>query len=164
MGVISCDCTRKTADPDDLELEVRKFPNGAGVPAYRFQCQTCGRRYGRNLDPFDLPNGESPKRVRWARDRVREQPRPSSLQRRRSAARSSASFQAQRRRVLERDRWTCCGCGFDEDPSELEVHHVRYPKNPEDEVPDDCLQTSCGACNLAEREARLAGGKGGRIG
>lgn len=163
MPVIPCRCTAPATDPEELDLEVRKFKCGAKSPAYRFQCQRCGRKWGPVLDPWDLPTGESPKLTRWAKPTVKK-PRKSSKERVRSRVRSSKAFQEQRRRVLERDSWTCVGCGLDDDPTALEVHHARYPEHPEDPVPDSWLQTVCGSCNLAEREERMSGGKGGRIG
>lgn len=155
----------------ELVVEVRKFRNGARAGyAYRWQCQNCGRKHGRKLDPMRLPFGQRPATVMHARP-LRQQARSplkarsstSSLQRRRSKKRSSRDFQAQRRRVLDRDDWTCQGCG-ETDPELLEVHHVSYPEVPEDDVPDSELQTVCGACNLAERNDRMSGGQGGRVG
>lgn len=171
MGTIDCECEGLSIDEvrsgewGELVVEVRKFRTGSRTSptAYRWQCQDCGRRLGRKLDPEGLPFGQEPRLVKWGRDLVRERPKPSSLQRRRARKRSSSSFQAQRLRVLERDSWTCQGCG-ETDRELLEVHHVRYPDRPEDDVEDRDLQTACGACNLAEREDRMNGGQGGRVG
>jgi hypothetical protein len=166
VGVIDCDCHWPSSNFDDLELEVRRFGNGSpnGSPGYRWQCQRCGRKWGGKLDQFDLPGGISRKTVKWARDRVQKPPRPNSLKRKRAEVSQSAQFQEQRDRIFRRDDWTCQGCGLDDDREALEVHHARYPQNPEDHVPDSWLQTVCGSCNLAEREDRLHGGKGGRVG
>lgn len=157
LPVIDCDCS-------DDRIAVCKFRTGArdGLLVYREQCQRCGRKAGRKLDPFNLPSGISPKAVRWAIQRKMKK-RPNSMQRRRAAKRSSSDFQDQRQRVMERDNWTCQGCP-EEDVDLLEVHHVSYPEIPEDDVPDSELQTLCGPCNMAERNERLGGGKGGRVG
>ncbi len=127
------------------------------------QCQRCGRKNGPKLDPLALPDGFSPKGTKWARSRVMKH-RPNSMQRRRSKVSRWAETQAQRKRVLERDDYTCQGCGWDDDAEKLEVHHVSYAEIPEDGVPDSELQTVCGPCNLAERNERMAGGEGGRVG
>jgi hypothetical protein len=147
-------------------LPVRKFRTGSRITpiVYRYQCQECGRKHGRKLDPFDLPTGESPKRVSWGRERAKEAKRPNSMQRRRSAKSAKDRKGPQWRRIFERDNWTCQGCGYDDDAEELEVHHVSYPEIPEDDVPDSELQTVCGACNMAERNERMSGGQGGRVG
>lgn len=155
MAIIPCTC------PEDQQ-EIRRIPTGARFDVFRYQCQRCGRKHGRKYDELDLPGGLHPRDVKLARRTVTV-PSPSSLQRRRGAKRSSARFQAQRQRVLRRDEWTCQGCG-EEELEQLEVHHVRYPEIPEDDVPDSDLQTVCGSCNLAEREDRLSGGQGGRVG
>lgn len=157
MPIIDCDC------PGD-GIRICKFKTGARdrLPVYREQCQRCGRKRGPKLDPFDLPRGVSPKTINWAVQRKMKS-RPNSMQRRRTAKRISSGFQAQRQRVFERDQWTCQGCPED-DVNRLEVHHVSYPEIPEDDVPDSELQTLCGPCNMAERNERLAGGEGGRVG
>lgn len=177
MGAIECECVGLGRDDlsalaagepvsaTALELEVRRFRTGsrARPVVYRWQCQRCGRKHGRAYDGDALPIDLHPSEIENARPKVLEAPRPSSLQRRRARKRSSSAFQAQRTRVLERDSWTCQGCGETE-LELLEVHHVRYPEIPEEDVPDSDLQTACGPCNLAERAERLNGGLGGRLG
>ena len=156
MATITCDCSEE-------RLEVRKLRVGLGrcvATVYRWQCQRCGKSQRPNLDPLDLPDGLHPKSVRWAIRRVTKKG-ANSMSRRRA---EHPVPEDQRRRVLERDNYTCQGCGWDDDAQALQIHHARYPDIPEDGSPDCDLQTTCGPCNLAERAERLAGGEGGRVG
>ena len=62
-------------------------------------------------------------------------------------------WQKKRLRVLERDEWTCQGCGDSE--STLHVHHRYYTKGAEPwEYPDGSLQTLCEDCHQTENEYR----------
>lgn len=53
-------------------------------------------------------------------------------------------WQKKRLLVMDRDNWTCRGCGSDID--NLHVHHMRYYKDPWD-APDHDLITFCHSCH-----------------
>ena len=60
--------------------------------------------------------------------------------------------------VLDRDDYTCQGCG---EPAD-QVHHKTYERFGRERMDD--LQSACGGCNMAERNERMAGGAGGKLG
>jgi len=59
-------------------------------------------------------------------------------------------WQKKRLEILERDNWTCCGCGATD--KELQVHHSQYNGKPWDAHSDN-LQTLCHECHELISEA-----------
>lgn len=53
-------------------------------------------------------------------------------------------WQKKRLEIMERDDWTCQGCGKKEET--LNIHHIKYSKNPW-ESKDDELITLCESCH-----------------
>lgn len=61
-------------------------------------------------------------------------------------------WQKKRLEILNRDRWTCRGCGDKENT--LHVHHIFYlPRTEPWDVPDGFLITLCEACHKPSCES-----------
>jgi hypothetical protein len=61
-------------------------------------------------------------------------------------------WQKKRLAVLERDEWTCKGCGAKD--KSLHVHHLAYDAGEPWEVSNVLLVTLCSDCHEAEEEIR----------
>lgn len=56
-----------------------------------------------------------------------------------------------RRRILQRDNYTCCRCGQSKDETKLQVHHLHYYQGKKPwEYPDVELITLCKGCHAEE--------------
>lgn len=139
----------KCDHPED-QREVRRFRFTSGS-YFALQCQRCGARLGRKLDPMKL--GVPPRMVSWAISRRSVSGlggQGNSKRRAFSAYFRSPEWKKKRRARLEMDSWTCQNCG---EPGD-QVHHLRYPQTLGEETLAD-LATSCRDCNLAERSERI---------
>lgn len=68
-------------------------------------------------------------------------------------------WQKKRLKIMERDNWTCRGCGRDD--NQLQVHHLRYSNEPW-EIGDDDLITFCHECHESA-EASISSIKDGLV-
>ena len=60
----------------------------------------------------------------------------------------SPLWQKKRLEILNRDNFTCVHCGDTE--TELQIHHLRYTKEPYD-APNEDLQTLCKHCHYISK-------------
>ncbi len=126
-------------------IEIRRRRFGQHVQ-YQWQCQVCGAALGASLDPRQVPKpGQVPS---WNL----RLPRSGALRARGESARRekyarylrSRRWKFLRRRVLERDRYTCQRCG-DPDAHRGEVHHQTYERFEAERLTD--LITLCRRCH-----------------
>lgn len=64
-------------------------------------------------------------------------------------------WQKKRLEILERDKWKCCFC--DDTETNLQVHHLKYSKNPWGASNDD-LVTLCEHCHLIAESTKTVRG------
>ena len=149
-------------DCEHKDQDVRRF-RYAGGSYFALQCLDCCAQPDRfEIEPTDLPDGIHPAVVEWAKPPPKvpktRKVSQNSQARERAKYMRSAAWKRLRNRVLDRDDFTCQGCG----DIATEAHHKTYDRFGHERLDD--LQAACGPCNMAERDDRMAGGEGGEIG
>jgi len=142
----------------DQDVRRWRYANGSYFALQCLGCLVQTDRY--KIDPTELDC--HPKDVPWAnlppRKPKARKPSGNSQARERAKYMRSAAWKRLRARVLDRDDYTCQGCG----DVATEAHHHTYERFGHERLED--LQAACSNCNMAERDDRMAGGEGGRIG
>lgn len=133
-------CPHTTTEP-----RKRRF---LGNTVYQEQCLDCGARVGRPIPPESIGD---PAGVKWWDVKKAKRPQPGKRKRAYQQRLKAHSWKMLRRKVLERDNWSCRNCG---EPA-TEVHHLNYERLGSELMSD--LAASCSDCNRAEREQRMLG-------
>lgn len=144
-------------DHADSELRHRRVSNGI---RYAHQCLRCGRIAGNWIKHSDVsafpPAWDEDLNTRFSasvRATLNQKWEEGKADRRAEYARYLASqeWREKRRRVLERDRFVCQGCG---EQKATEVHHVSYERKGREMLFD--LVSLCGACHRQIHEDEAA--------
>ena len=128
-------------------VEIRKKRSVSGLWAYALQCQNCGEKVGRRLEPARIRIDT--RKVKLWNGRAAHRPQPNAKRREYLARFRRSDWKRLRSQVLERDAFTCQNCG----EHATQAHHLTYERFGAEKLSD--LVALCGPCNLLERENRL---------